>query len=57
MQVKVNRRNLRFYPDAARVIARFLWMEDKRSKRTIDSASSMSEQETTVNFNPVLMCE
>jgi predicted GH43/DUF377 family glycosyl hydrolase len=43
MQVKVNRKNVTFYPDPSRVIARFLFTGDKRAINTIRFVLEMSE--------------
>ncbi len=54
MHVNVIRKNLRFYPDATRVIARFFYMDDKRAKRAISSVLDMSDNEASSTLNPVL---
>ena len=54
MQVAVNRKDIKFRPDASRVIARFLYMDDERAKNTIRSVVNMSEEEADLALNPVL---
>ena len=54
MQVSVNRKNLKFNPDASRVIARFLYTSDERALNTIRSVLIMSKNEATKALSPVL---
>jgi beta-1,2-mannobiose phosphorylase / 1,2-beta-oligomannan phosphorylase len=54
MQVSVNRKNLKFNPDATRVIARFLYTSDERALNTIRSVLIMSKNEATKALSPVL---
>ena len=54
MQVAVNRKDIRFRPDATRVIARFLYIDDERSINIIRSVLNMSENETSVALTQVL---
>jgi beta-1,2-mannobiose phosphorylase / 1,2-beta-oligomannan phosphorylase len=54
MQVSVKRKNIKFLPDASRVIARFLYTDDKRAVSTIRSVQKMSESEAAVTLNQVL---
>lgn len=46
MQVTVNRKNVTFYPDPSRVIARFLFTGDKRAINTIRFVLEMTESDT-----------
>ena len=54
MQVIVNRKNIKFNPDASRVIARFLYTGDERAINTILSVLNMSKNEALLALNPVL---
>lgn len=54
MPVAINRRDNKFYPDATRVIARFLYVDDQRSANTIHSVLGMSESEVVLTLNKVL---
>ncbi len=54
MQVAVNRKNIKFIPDATRVIARFLYLDDERTKSTIQAVLNMPENETSVALSHVL---
>jgi beta-1,2-mannobiose phosphorylase / 1,2-beta-oligomannan phosphorylase len=54
MQVALTRKDLKFRPDASRVIARFLYTDAERAKNTIRSVVNMSENEVTLALNPVL---
>jgi len=54
MQVTVNRKNLKFNPDASRVIARFLYTSDERALNTIRSVLVMSKNEASKALSPVL---
>lgn len=54
MQVSVNRKNLKFNPDASRVIARFLYTSDERALNTIRSVLIMSKNEASKALSPVL---
>ncbi len=54
MQVKVNRKDIKFYPDASRKIARFLYTGDKRALKTIHSVLDMSEKSVSQTLSPVL---
>lgn len=54
MQVTVNRKNLKFNPDASRVIARFLYTTDERALNTIRSVLVMSKSEASKALSPVL---
>jgi len=54
MQVTVNKKNIKFLPDASRVIARFLYMDDDRAVNTIRSVLKMSGDEASFALNHVL---
>ncbi len=54
MQFAVNRKDIKFLPDASRVIARFLFMNDERSVNIIQSVIKMSEKEAAFVLNQVL---
>jgi predicted GH43/DUF377 family glycosyl hydrolase len=54
MQVTVNRKDTEFLPDASRVIARFLYMDDERALFTIRSVLSMSDGEASTALKQVL---
>ena len=54
MKVEVNRKDIKFLPDATRVIARFLYTDDARAIHTIRSVIKMSENETLLTLNQVL---
>lgn len=54
MQVEVNRRATQFLPDPGRVIARFLYTTDERSKQIIRQVLAMPEEEIKTALNQVL---
>ena len=54
MQVTVIRKDIKFRPDASRVIARFLYPGDERALNTIRSVLSMSENMVSQTLSPVL---
>ena len=54
MQLTVNRSNTKFYPDATRVIARFLYTDDKRSLNIVRSVLNMSESDVTQALSHIL---
>lgn len=54
MEVAVKRNNHKFYPDATRVIARFLYTGDKRSENIVRSVLNMSESEVTLALSKIL---
>ena len=54
MQIAVNRKEIVFRPDATRVIARFINMNDERALNTIRSVLNMSENETSFALSQVL---
>ena len=54
MRSVVNRKNIKFLPDATRVIARFLYLDDERTKNSIRSVLNMSDNETSFVLGQVL---
>ncbi len=54
MQVAVNRKNVRFIPDASRVIARFLYTSDERGLNTIRAVLNMTSNEASAALSPIL---
>jgi beta-1,2-mannobiose phosphorylase / 1,2-beta-oligomannan phosphorylase len=54
MQVDVTRKDVKFLPDASRVIARFLYVNDERTLNTIRSVLNMSKAEASVALTQVL---
>jgi len=54
MHVPVIRKDIKFYPDFTRVIARFLYTNDKRAINTIRLVLNMSEREVSFTLNLVL---
>jgi len=54
MQVTVNRKDSKFLPDPSRVIARFLYTTDKRSKDIIRNVLTMSDSEVNIALSQVL---
>jgi predicted GH43/DUF377 family glycosyl hydrolase len=54
MQVTVTRKNTKFLPDPSRVIARFLYTTDERSKDIIRHIMSMSDNEVDTALSQVL---
>jgi predicted GH43/DUF377 family glycosyl hydrolase len=54
MQLAINRKDIRFRPDATRVIARFLYIDEERSLNIIRSVLNMSENETSFALSQVL---
>ncbi len=54
MPFEVNRKDIKFLPDASRVIARFLYMDDARALFTLKSILSISESEASLSLNQVL---
>lgn len=53
-QIIVNRKDITFKPDASRVIARFLHLEEERSINILQSVIDMSEKEATLALTQVL---
>jgi len=54
MQVAVNRKDIKFLPDATRVIARFLYTNDERAINIIHSVLKMSENEASLALSHIL---
>lgn len=54
MQVTVNRKNTPFRPDASRVIARFLYTGEKRSRSLIQAVLQLSESDAYNALNQTL---
>jgi predicted GH43/DUF377 family glycosyl hydrolase len=54
MQVAVKRKDIKFRPDATRVIARFFYIDNERAINTIRSVLNMSENETSFALSQVL---
>jgi len=54
MQIAVNRKEIVFRPDATRVIARFIYMNDERALTAIRSVLNMSENEASFALSQVL---
>jgi len=54
MQVTVTRKDIKFYPDASRKIARFLYTGDERALNTIRSVLNLSETSVSQTLSPVL---
>jgi predicted GH43/DUF377 family glycosyl hydrolase len=54
MQAAVNRKGIKFSPDASRVIARFLYTGDERALNTIRSVIGMSKNSVSQALSPVL---
>ncbi len=54
MQVTVTRKDDKFLPDPGRVIARFLYTSDERSKNIIHNVLAMTDSEVSIVLNQVL---
>jgi len=54
MQVTVTRKDIRFLPDPSRVIARFLYTSDERSRNIISNVLAMSDIEVKISLSQVL---
>lgn len=54
MQIPITRKAINFYPDASRVIARFLFVDDNRARKTIQAVLRMSADEVALALRPVL---
>jgi len=54
MQVPVTRKDVKFNPDPSRVIARFYYTNDERSKNIIQKILNMPENEAKISLNQVL---
>ena len=54
MHITVDRKNVKFVPDTSRVIARFMYTNDERSKRMIGDVLAMSEDKVKTSISQVL---
>jgi predicted GH43/DUF377 family glycosyl hydrolase len=54
MQVTVTRKDSKFLPDPSRIIARFHYTSDERSKNIILNVLAMSDNEVNITLNKVL---
>ena len=54
MQITVTRKDSKFLPDPSRVIARFLYISDERSKNIIRNVLAMSDNEVNIALSQVL---
>jgi len=54
MQISVTRKNVVFSPDPSRVIARFLYLDDKRSADIIRKVLAMSEKDVSIAMSQLL---
>jgi beta-1,2-mannobiose phosphorylase / 1,2-beta-oligomannan phosphorylase len=54
MKVAINRKDIKFRPDATRVMARFLYISDERAISTIRSVLNMTENEVSITLGRVL---
>jgi predicted GH43/DUF377 family glycosyl hydrolase len=54
MQVAVTRKDRKFLPDPSRIIARFHYTSDERSKNIILNVVAMSDSEVNITLNKVL---
>jgi len=54
MQVAVNRKDIKFLPDATRVIALFFYTDDERAINTINSVLKMSENDASFALSQIL---
>jgi beta-1,2-mannobiose phosphorylase / 1,2-beta-oligomannan phosphorylase len=54
MQVDVHRKNIKFLPDASRVIARFFYIDDERAISSIRSVINLPENVATHTLNQIL---
>jgi len=54
MQVTVTRKDSKFLPDPSRVIARFIYISDERSKNIIRNVLAMSDSEVNTALSQVL---
>lgn len=54
MTVKITRKDIIFQPDSSRVIARFLYSSEERSKQLIALILALPEKDQTQEFNQVL---
>lgn len=54
MQIAISRKEIKFRPDSSRIIARFLFTDEKRALNTIRSVLNMSDSEASLALSPVL---
>ncbi|MCF6183845.1 MAG: glycoside hydrolase family 130 protein [Bacteroidales bacterium] len=54
MHVTVNRKDLKFKPDTSRVIARFMYTNDERSKQMIREVLSVQDDAVTISLSQIL---
>jgi predicted GH43/DUF377 family glycosyl hydrolase len=54
MKVAINRKDIKFLPDATRVMARFLYINDERAINAIHSVLNMPENEVSIVLGQVL---
>lgn len=54
MQVLIDRKKTRFYPDPSRIIARFLFTDDEKASNTIRSVMEMSKEDVSVTLKQTL---
>ncbi len=54
MHITVNRKDLKFKPDTSRVIARFMYTNDDRSKQMIQKVLSMQDDAVTISLSQIL---
>jgi beta-1,2-mannobiose phosphorylase / 1,2-beta-oligomannan phosphorylase len=54
MQVAVTRKDVKFYPDPTRIIARFLYTNDERSANIIRDVLAMSKEDVNIAMSQVL---
>ncbi len=54
MNVTINRKDIKFLPDATRVMARFLYINDERAVSTIRYVLNMTKNEVSITLSQVL---
>ena len=54
MQVEVTRKDIKFIPDATRVIARYTIFSPETNKRIIKNVLAMGDEDVSVAVNQVL---
>src|SRR3972149_9400954 len=54
MEVTVTRKDVKFYPDPTRIIARFHYTNDERSANIIREVLAMSEEDVNITMSQVL---
>lgn len=54
MRVPINRRDIKFYPDPSRVIARFLYSNGERSKNIVRQVIAMTDDEANLAISQLL---